>query len=166
MKKSIIDPHKLADENTLPFILGGDAKFTLRSKKTGNRFTYRVSEPKGQKDTNKFFFVSVLTGTDNESAYVYIGTIRLTINGSHKFYYGIKSRIKHEATSVQAFEVVFNDYVSQRIVNPNLEVWHEGHCCRCGRTLTVPESIETGIGPECSKIKINKSKLHNHVTNI
>jgi hypothetical protein len=31
-----------------------------------------------------------------------------------------------------------------------LEVWHEGRCGRCGRRLTVPESIESGLGPECA----------------
>jgi hypothetical protein len=31
------------------------------------------------------------------------------------------------------------------------KVHHEGRCGRCGRTLTVPESIESGIGPECAK---------------
>lgn len=34
---------------------------------------------------------------------------------------------------------------------PECEVWHEGRCGRCGRKLTVPESIETGIGPDCAK---------------
>ncbi len=29
---------------------------------------------------------------------------------------------------------------------------HEGRCGRCGRTLTVPESVTEGIGPECRKI--------------
>jgi len=33
-------------------------------------------------------------------------------------------------------------------IHPELVVRHEG---RCGRTLTVPESIERGIGPECIK---------------
>jgi hypothetical protein len=28
-------------------------------------------------------------------------------------------------------------------------IWHEGRCGRCGRRLTVPESIESGYGPEC-----------------
>jgi len=28
-------------------------------------------------------------------------------------------------------------------------VFHEGACGRCGRTLTVPESIASGFGPEC-----------------
>jgi hypothetical protein len=31
-------------------------------------------------------------------------------------------------------------------------VWHEGRCGRCGRKLTVPESIESGFGPECASI--------------
>jgi hypothetical protein len=30
------------------------------------------------------------------------------------------------------------------------EVYHEGRCGRCNRKLTVPESIETGLGPECA----------------
>jgi hypothetical protein len=40
-----------------------------------------------------------------------------------------------------------------RLRNGNLpeqvEVHHEGRCGRCGRALTVPESIESGFGPEC-----------------
>jgi predicted metal-dependent hydrolase len=35
---------------------------------------------------------------------------------------------------------------------PGFNVHHEGKCGRCGRLLTVPSSIESGIGPECSKI--------------
>jgi hypothetical protein len=31
-----------------------------------------------------------------------------------------------------------------------VEIWHEGRCCRCGRRLTVPESIYAGIGPDCA----------------
>jgi hypothetical protein len=31
-----------------------------------------------------------------------------------------------------------------------VEFWHEGKCCRCGRKLTVPASIASGIGPECA----------------
>ena len=27
----------------------------------------------------------------------------------------------------------------------------QGYCCRCNRPLTVPESIESGIGPVCAK---------------
>src|SRR5882672_9405186 len=36
----------------------------------------------------------------------------------------------------------------------HIEIWHSGSCGRCGRTLTVPESVLSGFGPEC----INKMK--------
>jgi hypothetical protein len=39
------------------------------------------------------------------------------------------------------------------VVDGSVELGHhEGKCGRCGRLLTVPSSIESGIGPECSKI--------------
>jgi hypothetical protein len=35
---------------------------------------------------------------------------------------------------------------------PNIvEVHHNGHCARCGRMLTVPESLYTGFGPDCAQ---------------
>ena len=30
-----------------------------------------------------------------------------------------------------------------------IQIWHEGTCGHCGRALTVPLSIENGIGPVC-----------------
>lgn len=33
---------------------------------------------------------------------------------------------------------------------PNVEVWHEGGCCHCAHKLTVPASIELGLGPDCA----------------
>ena len=32
------------------------------------------------------------------------------------------------------------------------QILHSGACGRCGRTLTHPESLTTGIGPECTKL--------------
>ena len=31
-----------------------------------------------------------------------------------------------------------------------LTVFHDGKCGRCGRKLTVPESIQSGLGPVCA----------------
>lgn len=31
------------------------------------------------------------------------------------------------------------------------EFWHEGRCAACARRLTVPQSIATGYGPDCSE---------------
>jgi hypothetical protein len=32
----------------------------------------------------------------------------------------------------------------------SVDVLHSGRCGRCGRTLTTPDSIERGLGPECA----------------
>lgn len=128
--------------NTKTFALAGKAIFTVVSKKTGSRFTFKVSRP----DENSPHFVKVLTGPDNENSYTFLGTI---FNGS-TFRHGKKSRIPMNAPSALAFE-----YLWKHIDNPptdKIEIHHEGKCCRCGRTLTVPESLLTGVGPECAQI--------------
>ena len=38
-----------------------------------------------------------------------------------------------------------------------VEIWHEGKCGKCGRPLTVPSSIENGLGPSCLK-KLSKQE--------
>lgn len=144
---------KLNQIDAVEFITGGHAKFTIRNSVTGNRFTYRVMCPKDKsKDLSPILFVAVMTGSDNEHSFTYIGNLRFG-NGAWKFDYGRKSKISPEALSVQVFGVIFNTIWSLYRTKPNLELWHEGHCCRCGHPLTVPESIARGIGSECMKIK-------------
>jgi hypothetical protein len=143
--------HKLSPDKTLQFILAGHSIFTIRKIETGGRFTYRVTVPEDQKvspelATPSIYFVSVLTGSDNTSDYSYIGYIR---NG--KFTYGNKSRVGIQAPSVRVFDVVFNQLLMNSVLLTKIEIWHEGRCGRCGRTLTVPESIESGYGSECIK---------------
>ena len=53
------------------FALAGKSTLTLVSKRTGIRFTYRVSvSPDGQ-----CHFVALLSGPDNEADYQYLGRI-------------------------------------------------------------------------------------------
>lgn len=148
-----MEQHKLSPENQLKFIMAGHALFTVRNSNTGNRFTYKVTVPGDQKaETARIWFVAGLTGNDNEHDYSYIGYIK-NVHGKLLFSYGAKSHLAEDAPIVVAFDYVFNKLLRHGFTKPNLEVWHEGKCCRCGRTLTVPESIESGIGPECAKIK-------------
>lgn len=125
----------------LTFALAGKARLTLRSKKTGTRFTYRVEAKEG-----KPAFVSVLTGSNNEADYTFIGSVFEKKTYRH----GQKSRIGKEAPSAKAFAWAWEKLQAGSIPE-NLEVWHEGRCCRCARPLTDPESIASGIGPECRK---------------
>ena len=43
------------------------------------------------------------------------------------------------------------------------EVWHDGHCSCCGKKLTVPESLSTGIGPICAGLRYNPEGLNTHL---
>ena len=147
--------HKLNSADALKFVLAGHSIFTIRKIETDGRFTYRVTVPEDQKEHPTLYFVSVLTGSDNNSDYSYIGYIRAQNNGSYTFYYGNKSKLSKTAPSVVVFEAVFN-LLLQGIELKKLEIWHEGKCGRCGRTLTVPESIESGYGSECIK-HVNRS---------
>lgn len=123
------------------FIKAGHAIFTLENTKTGGRFTYKVTRAKQYTDV---WYVSVLNGPNNERDYLYIGSIRRTTFGLTP-----ASRVTGNAKSFRVFEWL------NRIANmgtdlpPNVKIWHANRCGRCGRALTVPESVEWGFGPEC-----------------
>ena len=60
------------------FLLAGNARLTLRSLKTGARFTYRVRAKDASADQlgdRGPFFVSLLSGPDNEADYQFLGTM-------------------------------------------------------------------------------------------
>jgi len=122
------------------FAYGGKAHLTLVSKVTGQRFTYRISKIEGAPG----FFVSLLTHPDNVSGYSYLGVIK-----GRRFWTTYKSCVK-EGPALKAFEFFHNQVLVHGRLPAQLEVWHEGRCCRCARKLTVPSSIEAGIGPECA----------------
>lgn len=122
------------------FISAGNARITMVSKKTGTRFTYRVRQPAEDKP----FFVSLLTGSDNEGDYTFFGTI--FSDGS--FRHSPKSSIGKEAPSAVGFAWLLAHLAKDHLPE-TIELHHEGRCGRCGRTLTVPSSIESGFGPEC-----------------
>lgn len=131
----------------LRYVLGGQATFTLRSKRTGTRFTYHVNKS----DDGKVFFVKVLTGADNVNNYQFIGTIFDAATPFPVFRYSRKSRITTGAPSVVAFVWAFSR-LAAGVAPAELEIWHSGSCGRCGRRLTVPESVASGFGPECARL--------------
>jgi hypothetical protein len=140
-----MEAHRITDpQDARTFVRAGNAYLTLRSAKTGTRYTYRVRRKK--EDDRAPLFVSVLYGPNNETDYQYIGSV---FDG-FTFRTTAASRLPSDATPVKAFGY-FARALQHDQIPDNLEVWHEGRCGRCGRTLTVPESIKTGLGPECAK---------------
>lgn len=133
----------------LAFALAGRARLTLVSQKTGTRFTYRI----GKKDTDRgaIYFVSLLSGANNEADFVFLGTIFTHKDaGKPSFYvHSQKSSVGRDAPSARAFAWAWAS-IAQGVIPQGCEVWHEGKCGHCGRALTVPESIATGFGPVCA----------------
>jgi len=135
-------------ERARTFALAGNATITLVSRASGVRFTFRIKCPtdsEGQRD-GSIHFVSLLRGTDNENDFSYIGYIRRGVF----FHGGTKAKVSIDGASVKAFMWAWKA-MQQDIIPEKLEIWHEGHCGRCGRKLTVPSSVAAGLGPECAE---------------
>jgi hypothetical protein len=142
----------LNPETAVRFILAGDARVTFLNEATGNRFTYRVTAPKV--DTARGGRITDLTSpmrfvalADNEATFAYLGFVR----DGGPFVWGRKSRVREDAPSVDVFGFVW-DALHAGEIPAGVSIWHEGHCGRCGRTLTVPASIASGFGPDCAAL--------------
>ena len=127
-------------KDALAYVQGGRGKFTIVSQKTGTRFTFKESQP-----DNGLIFVKLLTGSCNQSDFRYIGYIKpksIILNAGRK---GLP-----DAPGFKALNWVMRQLAKGKMPE-GLEFWHSGSCGRCGRELTVPESIATGLGPICAQ---------------
>ena len=136
MANDHIGPGRLQEKGIARYAFAGKATLTVRAN--DQRFTYRITES----EDGKLYFVNVLR---NDGRYDYIGIV---VKAQRTFRWTQGSKISQDAPSVQAFATLFRRFFSRNY--DGIEVWHEGTCGRCGRQLTVPESIETGIGPVCA----------------
>ena len=136
-----LEQAKLAGTNVISqFVFGGNSTFTVVSKRTSARFTYKVAA------FQEMFIVKVLYGPDNENDYRQIGKV---VGGI--FSLTNKARmagITMETNSVSVFTWMLRNLGSNNF-EEKIEIWHAGRCGRCGRKLTVPESIFSGYGSEC-----------------
>lgn len=133
------------------FMEAGNAIFTVVSKASGSRFTFKFSRPKHDANSNRArpIWVAVLTGQNNDADYTFAGSIWINPTG-YQFNVGKNSTIKATAPSMVALTWILKHLnAGSDGLTKQAEFWHEGRCGRCGRTLTVPASIESGFGPEC-----------------
>ena len=113
---------------------------TLENPKTGKHRTFKISTVKKGKLAGKRI-VSMLIGPDNEEDYLGIGFV----NESSIYVWRDYQGTDFEKTVKCLLEVEKRGLIQ-----------HFETCCRrCGRKLTTPESITSGIGPECSKKEQN-----------
>lgn len=115
---------------------GGHGSITARSVATGNHHTYKF-----RKTESGVLLASVLANGDQ---WIYLGVVdfprralRLTP----------KSKFSKDSQAYRALAWL----IKLAEFNPAIvEVLHDGTCGRCGRTLTHPDSIKSGIGPICA----------------
>ena len=143
------------------FILAGNAIFTIeipvtavlnndQQKETLHHVTFKVERVEANENYAESYFVKMLTGPDNTKNYTYIGRLdvkRGQVNTT------AKSKIPETSRRFRLLNRILaltwrGDYSYE---DHGFTTHHEGKCGKCGRKLTVPESIETGIGPKCAE---------------
>ena len=128
--------------NSVKFFSAGNAKFTVTNPQ-GKHYTFRI----GHREETQPLFVSLMSGPDNESSFTYMGIYDPNLN---EVKLTKKSRYTDDTLPVKVIRWAVKA-VAKGSLPEGYKIQHEGKCCRCGRTLTTPESIERGIGPECVK---------------
>ncbi len=128
------------------YLLAGNATVTVRSSVTGKRYTYKLKQ---SKDNEMLYFIHLLRGQNNEEDYRYIGCYYKDTCVFHPCKTWRYAQYADWPSSLKAIEYTLKN---MHKIPDKLLVYHEGKCCRCGRKLTTPESIMTGIGPECRRL--------------
>ncbi|MHA1220157.1 MAG: DUF6011 domain-containing protein [Candidatus Heimdallarchaeota archaeon] len=124
----------------MAFLKAGRAIFTFANP-DNKRYTFQITKS----SSGKMFFISMLTGPDNTSSYTYLGILKNNLELTKA------SRFKYNSQVVKVFNYAIEIIKGERQLLPGYFLEHNGHCGKCGRTLTTPESINAGIGPVCRR---------------
>jgi len=139
---------------TPTFVLAGEATFTVDNG-SGKHYTYKVwkSEPT-QQYPNPDHFIDVLAGPENTTDFIYMG--RVVVTGQvADIRLTLKSKVRNDDIRLKVarwalrviWQVKFNNYK----LPMSYSIRHMGNCGKCGRPLTTPASLDTGLGPDCAE---------------
>lgn len=133
----------------LKFLLAGKSEFTMVSNKTNNRITYKLIKKESKRDKGKYiYWLSTKSGNN----YVYDGVVYYDDNNNvFRFSKGKKGNTNSNEINIKAILYVINK-LHRGIYDIEVDIYHVGRCGRCGKKLTTPESIITGLGPVCAKL--------------
>jgi len=128
---------------TKQFFLGGNATFTVQNA-SAEHYTFKVKQPKPEMP----FFISLMTGPDNENSFSYMGIVS-PVDGNIRL--TAKSKLTAVSVPVKVAAWALRKVWTNSDLPEGYQIRHEGKCGCCGRKLTTPESLDRGIGPECAK---------------
>ena len=139
--------------DALKFIISGSALFTITSRRTGKHFTFKASSPKSRDGAPRPpIFVKVLTGPDNgwNGDWTFLGSLFRATDDSVILHLVAGRKGRRDLKAFAALEWALQHLKADELPE-TLAVQHEGKCGVCSRSLTHPNSIASGIGPECAK---------------
>ena len=141
---------EIVGQDRFNYVLAGDSIFTVKNEESGNRMTFRVTSLQriDKESTRRLWFVKVLAGPDNIKDYSFLGSLQGKDDGQIFYKHSPKSKVTEGAQSVKVIDW-FVKKLQDGKMPASIKMYHEGFCGRCGRRLTVPESIQNGYGPEC-----------------
>lgn len=147
MRKTPIVRKSITPDQFRNFIFGGRAVFTLENSSTGNYITFRIKAVKkqGKVVPNEYTVESKVLG-DASSGYSFMGFLNLNRRTFKEWGSTPKGSIAYKT-----FYWMMKNFDRLEDFSSKLAIYHEGSCCKCGMPLTVPESIDSGIGPECKR---------------
>lgn len=132
--------------------------YTVTSPTGDHRTFYIKTQPEDSKFSPGARIISLLTGPDNENDYQPFGFV--TDNGINvwksKRSTDPHARSDWEKFAAMVWSLAVNGEKSF-FFQKGCRMLVEGRCIRCNRKLTHPESILSGIGPECGARR-NKAK--------
>jgi len=125
-------------------LLAGKATFTVSNDKK-EHYTFKVTRSKDK----RVYFVALLTGADNEHSYQYIGLLMPT---HKKMRVTSASKMSDDSIPVKVFNWAMKIIDNVKALPEGYDILPAGKCFKCGRKLTQPESIKSGLGPHCRKM--------------
>lgn len=131
------------------FTVEPSAEWCAKTPESQPHYTYRINKVDYPSGTR--WFANLLTGPDNTESYTYIGMVSPDsphVTATQKSKLPVTSIPSRILSRVLAAIVEARGY---EIEKAGWKVHHVGKCGKCGAALTVPESIERGLGPTCFK---------------
>jgi len=148
--------HKLDAAAFRTFIFQGKALFTLKNIEKDTTISFRIQSPKRKRGTPEDLteFDIYVRGEYAYGRTGYIGRLNRKTKTLRSSGYAPKDHI-----GIQTINWLIEhwDTLEKFEDDGKLAMYHQGVCCKCGMTLTVPESIENGIGPQCKKYREGNS---------
>jgi len=135
---------------TKQFVTAGKAIFTVHNNQN-KHYTFKVSFKEGENGYPDCYFVSLLTGGDNQHDYTYLGMLNPD-TGNVKLTRA--SKFNNESKAVRVIRWAVRLIWDGKDFPQGYGCHGEGRCGRCGRPLTAepgvnPEGERFGFGPSC-----------------